>query len=62
VLGVDRRAERGQACNRRDGDERGDESVLDRGGARAVLHKFADELDHDILLVELNALQSARVP
>ena len=62
VLGVDRRAERGQSRDRRDGNESGDESVLDRGGASAVLHKLADELDHDILLVELNTLQSARVP
>jgi hypothetical protein len=62
VFGVERRAERGQARCRHDGDERGDETVLDRGRARAVPRKFADVHDHDILLVELNALQSACLP
>src|SRR4029077_15910944 len=41
--------QRRQASDGHDGDERGDQTVLDRSGARAVLQNLANETDHDTL-------------
>jgi len=53
VTGVQGRAERGQTSDRHDGDEGGDQAVLDRGGARFVAEQLAKE-SHDFSLLKLH--------
>src|SRR5512135_2443172 len=46
VPGVERRAESGQTGDRHDGDQGGDEPVLDRGRTGAILCEAANEMEH----------------
>ena len=45
-LGLDGRAERGHGRDDHDGDQGGDQAVLDGGGARLVGHELGNELGH----------------
>jgi len=53
VTRVQGRAERGQTGDRHDGDESGDQAVLDRGRARFVAEQLANEI-HDFALLRLH--------
>src|SRR5260370_23797680 len=54
VRGVEGRAERGQTGDGHDGNEGGDQAVLDGRGPRFVAEQLANELDHDFALLRLH--------